>query len=622
MRTLIHTFSLFLFVLLSTQIHAQDLKISSGLEGEIYHQFAIDITNNTDVDLQIASSQGSLENFNNLNTNNFQLGFVQYDVLLYNELENPKIKEYLKVFFPLYQEEIHLITRKNSEIKKLEDLKDKKVGIGSTSSGTQITAKFIQYNTSIPWKSVNIDFSKSLNYLINDSIDAFFYVGAAPSNYLKSLSPDLKKLIRLIPIKHKNLKDFYKNSIIKKEFYPWLDSDIKTLAVKSLMIINTKNIDAKSEEKIELLYNDLKDNLKGIQKNKLSHSKWKDVDFSDMDGVDWPVYKEKYISLDFFSLLLAYLAAILSFIQIYFIINKLWKRKHEKVVAESISISAMFISLIINGSFAFKNLHDGGIPQFAANILWIIASIISTIIGIGFFVAAKKDQNIWTLLKQALNLERKEAGDLAKIFFQPSGAENIIEILGRMAMVDEDLDPREKDFIQGFADHWHIELDWDSIKKYLNEEGDRYEKIKAAMRKYLETSPQKEQVQQLRDVFNLLVNIDEVVTEEEQMIMDELEGLIAQYIDQDIELESYRVAVVPQSQEQDDAVSKLLKDLQREKVAGGYAYLSEPYYSERYAEIISGQYRAIHVFSVVIKPKHLQDSEYLDKLLNKESQKS
>jgi TRAP transporter TAXI family solute receptor len=599
---------------LSLTVFSQ-LKITSGINGEIYNQFAVDIKNNTDVMLEIHTSQGSNDNLNKLLNDSFQLGFLQYDVLLYNELENPEIKKKIKVMLPLYDEEIHLITRSNSPINSLNDLRGKRVGIGSEMSGTNVTAKFISYKTMIKWKSLNIPFENDFKALLNDSIDAFFYVGAAPSNFLKSLSPDVQKLIKLVPLQNKQLKDFYLQKTIKKGTYPWLNQDIPTYSVKSLIAVNTANIDEKTAGEVEALYNDLKGNLKGIQKNKLSHPKWKDVDFTNMSGIEWPVYKEKYISLDFFSMLLAYLAAVLSFIQIYFIINKLWKRKHEKVVAESISISAMFISLIINGSFAFKNLHDGGIPQFSANLMWIAASIISALIGMGLWVASNRGVGFFTLLLKALNLERKEAGDLAKVFFRPSGAAKILEILGRMAMVDEDLDKREKDFIQSFADHWKIEVDWDAIKKYADEAGDRYDKIKKAMAEYLKTSPQEEQVNQLRDVFNLLVNIDEVVTEEEQVIIDELEGQIAEYLNKEDELEVYRVAVVPQSQEQDDAVSKLLNNLTKEKIAGGYAYLSEPYYSERYAEIISAQYRALHVFSVVVKPKHLKDEAVFKKMM-------
>lgn len=609
-----------LILLLSFSLNSVfgQIKIASGLNGEIYNQFAVDIKNNTDVALEVYSTAGSQENLELLSNKGFQLGFMQYDVLLFNELKQPDIKNNIKVMLPLYDEEVHLITRNDGNINQLSDLNGKRIGIGSKQSGTAITAQFIQYKTMLKWESVELAFDASFAALLNDSIDAFFYVGAAPSNTLKSLSENVQQLIKLVPIENESLNDFYLTKTIDEDVYPWLNEDVVTVSVRSLLAVNNANINDSTAQMVDALYDDLKGNLKGIQKNKLSHAKWADVDFSSMRGIDWPVYRERYVSMDFWSLIIAYLAALLSFIQIYFIINKLWKRKHERVVSESISISAMFISILINLSFAFKNLNDGGIPQLSANIMWIIASIISAAIGMGIWVASNRDVNFFALLFRALNLERKEAGDLAKVFFKPSGADKIIEILGRMAMVDEDLDKREKEFIQSFADHWRIEVDWDHIQKYVQEAGDRFDKIKHAMDEYLKTSPQEEQVNQLRDVFNLLVNIDEVVTDEEQMIMDELEGKIAEYLQKEDNLQVFKVAVVPQSQEQDDAVSKLLKDLNREKIAGGYAYLSQSYYSERYAEMISAQYRAIQVFSVVVKPKQLMDEDFVKSMFNQE----
>ncbi|MBN2746168.1 MAG: TAXI family TRAP transporter solute-binding subunit, partial [Bacteroidales bacterium] len=577
---------------ISVNLNAQ-LRLVSGLEGEIYNQFAIDIKNNTDVPIVIFTSAGSKENINKLLNDSIQLGFLQYDVLLYNEMQNPTIKDYLKVMLPLYDEEVHLISRNGDDIKSLEDLQGKRVGIGSEKSGTSITATFIQYKTGLKWNSINLPFEQSFTALINDSIDAFFYVGAAPSNLLKSLSTNLQQLIKLVPITSESLKDFYLTKTIEKGVYDWSKQDVQTISVRSLIAINTKNVDDSTDLVVESLYNDLKGNLTGIQKNKLSHPKWDDVDFTNMDGVDWPVYRKKFISLDFVSLIVAYLAALLSLIQIYFIINKLWKRKHEKVVAESISISAMFISILINMSFAFKNLHDGGLPQFSANILWIGSSLVSTLIGMGIWVQANRGVGYIRLLFRALNLERKEAGDLAKVFFKPAGAEKILEILGRMAMVDEDLDDREKEYIEHFAQEWGISVDWDQIQKYVHESGDRFEKIKQALADYLKTSPPEDQVTQLRDVFNILVNIDEIVTEEEQLIIDELEGQIAVYLKNENELQVFQVALVPQNSEQDQAISARIPNLIRERIAGGYAYLSAPYFSERYAEMISAQYRSM-----------------------------
>jgi len=585
------------------------INMVSGIKGEVYDQFAHDIQNNTHVKLNIFQTRGSQDNINYLLSDSIQIAFAQYDVLKVDRAEK-NIKEYIKVFLPLYCEEVHLIALKTSSINSLSDLQGKNVGVGDSNSGTKVTASIIHQLTKIEWNAKSIPFNQSIKALLNHQIDAFFYVGAAPSTYLSSLDDKFANQLKLVSIRNGDLNDIYENREIAAGTYAWNKQKVKTIGVRSLLLVNTHNIDTAMARQIDILYTDLSANLKGIQWNKFSHPKWKQVDFGDMDFIDWPVYKEKYIfTIENAFTLMAIVAAILSFIQIYFIINKLWKRKHEKVVAESISISAMFISIFINSFFAVKNIDGGNYPQLSANLMWITASIISTIIGVGLYVATNRQIGFFRLLLRALNMERKEAGDLAKVFFKPSGAAKIIEILGRVAMVDNDLDDKERDFIQGFADNWGIKVDWDLIKKYADESQQRFSELRRAMSSYLSTSPPKEQASQLIDVISLLVNVDDVVTEEEDLMLSELTGLIMKYLGKGSEVDVYQVAVVPQSKEQEQAVEELLKDLKKEFIAGGWAYVSEAYYSERYAEIISAQYRALKVFSVVFKPNNLEKLE-------------
>ncbi|MCF8298780.1 MAG: TAXI family TRAP transporter solute-binding subunit [Saprospiraceae bacterium] len=619
-----HIFSWYILgALLLVSIKASSqIKIVSGFETEIYNQFAQDIKNNTDVPMLIYSTKGSIDNFNRLLSDSIQIAFMQHDVLLYKSLEFPDIKDYIKMFLPLYYEEIHLITKNNSKINSISDLKGKIVGIGSKNAGSNITANFIKLRTEIDWIDSEIPFDNSFQALLSDSIDAFFFVGAAPANALKSLSKELSNIIKLIPIQDKRLDDIYTKKTIESGTYAWVDDDIKTYTVRSLLVVNTKNIDESMDADIKLLYNDLKENIKGIRKNKLSHPKWEQVDFSDRKHIDWPVYKKEYVSVRLVTNLLAIIAAIMTFIQIYFMLNKLWSRKHERVVAESISISAMFISIVINSLFVFKNIIDGGYPQMAANLMWITGSIMTTMIGVGFWVAGSRRKGFFVLLKQALKLEREEATDLAKAFFKPSGADIIIDILGQVAMIDDDLDPKEIEFIETFAEVWGIKIDWDYVRdNFGSKNGVGFHELRESMTDYLVTSPPENQVSQLGDVIKMLVNADDQVTREEELILDELTGIIADYLSGESDSPVYKVAVVPQNSEQETAIETIIKDLHKTEIAGGYAYLSEPFYSERYAEIVCEKYRSLNIFTVVIQPENIQHShEIINQKLKKDEE--
>lgn len=590
------------------------INIVSGLEDEVYNQFAKDIANNTKVATKIYTTEGSSDNLNVLLSDSIQIAFMQYDVLHDYGVNNEKSKEFIKVFLPLYSEEIHIVTLKSSGINELTDIIEKRIGVGDSSSGSYFTAKHIEEISGIKWKLIQVDFQSSINALINGKIDAFLFVGAAPVNLLLNQPQEIADRLSLVSFNLNSGDDCYSKTIIPANTYSWQKEPIKTYVVKSLLVVNTNNIDIKMAAKIDSLYDDLKYNLKGIQLNKFSHPKWKSVEFSDMDDIDWPVFMEEYTLKQRVNDYLGLLAAILSFFQVYFIINKLWKRKHEQIVAESISISAMFISLIINFSFGFQNLSDGAFSRLSNNLLWIITSSISLLIGVGLFVKSNRSVSFFRLLIRALNLERSEAGDLAKALFQPSAADKIIDILGRLAMIDNDLDKKERQYIQKFADDWHIDINWQEIERHRDNSGDRYNKLRDSLYSYLSVNPPKEQASHLIDVIVLLINADGKVTRDEALMQAELIGIIKGYLGEDDDIDYFKIAVVPQNKDQEDAIAARFPDLNRVEIAGGYAFISESYYSEDYAEEVSLQYRNLHIFSIVFKPKSLIDNNLDDEI--------
>jgi TRAP transporter TAXI family solute receptor len=600
-----------LFINISQYSVAQ-INVVSGIKGEVYNQFAQDIANNTSVKLNVYTSKGSVDNLRFLLSDSIQVAFMQYDVLHDAGLKNDSLKELVKVFLPLYSEEIHIVTLKSSGIKQLTDLIGKRLGVGDSSSGSFFTAEHIAINSGINWDMVQVDFGSSVSALLNGRIEAFLFVGAAPANLLINQPQNIADKLSLVDVNLSAGDDCYTRKTIPAKTYNWQNEPVETYAVKSLLVVNTKNIDAGMAMKIDSLYNDLKYNLKGIQLNKFSHPKWKSVEFSNLQDVEWGVFREEYTLKKRINDYLGLLAAILSFFQIYFIINKLWKRKHEQVVAESISISAMFISLIINFSFGFQNLTDGAYSRLSNNLLWILASSMSLIIGVGVFVSANKGTNFFKLLGRALNLERSEAGDLAKAFFQPSAADKIIDILGRLAMIDNDLDIKERQYIQKFADDWHIEIDWDEIERYRDISGDRYNKLRESLYSYLKVNPPKEQVSHLIDVIILLINADGKVTHDEALMQAELTGIIKEYLGEGDEVEYFKIAVVPQNPQQEEAIAARFPNLNKVEIAGGFAFISESYYSEDYAEEVSLQYRSLHIFSIVFKPKNILNIDDLN----------
>ncbi|NEQ37897.1 MAG: TerB family tellurite resistance protein [Okeania sp. SIO3I5] len=280
--------------------------------------------------------------------------------------------------------------------------------------------------------------------------------------------------------------------------------------------------------------------------------------------------------------------------------NPIWKRKHERVVAESQSVTGNLLSFTIGTIFAFNSLFTGEYVSFIDNILFNGLALFYILVGMSLWVPGERKKGFWTLIKETLNFERKEAGDLAKSFLKPSGAKKIINILSQVAMIDEVIDPREKEFIQSFADHWGINFTWDNLTtNRMADASVNLINLRQDVTDYLATSPPQKQVSELKDIIDALVNIDEEVSDKERLIMGELDGLLSEYISQQPNSARYHVIVAPQNERQIQIVTTSLPELIRYEVGEGFAYNSGPFYSKEYADIISDGYRSLNLFSIV-----------------------
>ncbi len=123
-------------------------------------------------------------------------------------------------------------------------------------------------------------------------------------------------------------------------------------------------------------------------------------------------------------------------------------------------------------------------------------------------------------------------------------------------MIDEVIDSREKEFIQSFADHWNINFSGENLTTNKGADGaTNLINLRQDVTDYLATSPPQKQVSELKDIINALVNIDEEVSEQESLIMGELDGLLSEYINQQPNAARYHVVVVPQNERQVQVVT-------------------------------------------------------------------
>jgi len=294
MKTKLLFFALALFVGVAKPVFAQ-LEILSGFEAASNYEIALDIKRIYSDSLIIQKTSGSIDNLGKLTAG--KVGFVQYDVLqqeLLNDLmNNTKLTKDVVVLLPLGNEEIHLIAKSHDNLpKKFEDLNNPniRVSIGSEGQGTSVTAKIIKELTGSTWTDVQLGFEESIQALLKDEIDAFFFVGACPVNKLAvftKLAPHHKKQIQLIPITDERIADSYMKTEIPANTYKWASYAVQTYAVKSLLVTRITGENDAHRNNITRLLADIKMNV--IKLQEVGHPQWWRVNFN-YKGIDWEIH--------------------------------------------------------------------------------------------------------------------------------------------------------------------------------------------------------------------------------------------------------------------------------------------------------------------------------------------
>lgn len=286
--------------------------------------------------------------------------------------------------------------------------------------------------------------------------------------------------------------------------------------------------------------------------------------------------------------------------QIYLTLNKLWNRKHERVVAESISIMGETLGLIPLLFLTVTFVLDGQWEGAVDGSLWLGAGAVTILIGSGRWVEGKRGRSLWTLIRESVSLERGEVGELAKSLLRPSAAGTVLDILSQIALLDTRIDERERRFLESFAEAWGLDFQPDQASRQATG-GIDYLRLRETVSTYLAGSPPDPQVVELRDVVSALVKVDDVVSEEEELMLAELTGMFDHYLARKSGHAVFGVAVVPQSPEQDGAIAALLPTIPRRPVAGGEAYVVGSFFSNAFAEVVGEQYRGLGFFTAVVE---------------------
>lgn len=295
-------------------------------------------------------------------------------------------------------------------------------------------------------------------------------------------------------------------------------------------------------------------------------------------------------------------ALLFSLFQFYLKLNKVWKRRKISEVANSISIVASLLGFATLVPFLLNSiLITADYPSSVKYILGLILAIAFSLISMGYFVDENKGVGFFTLLGRALKTEGQESGDLISDMLRPKGATKIIDILVKLAAIDDDIAKEEIDLINQFASKWDIKIP--ELKPGKPDQVTNLVELKSLVQSYLDEGPDIEVTEGLVDLINMMAEADDEVTKEEEMAVAEFTGMIAHYVGSEKggKMNMYEVNIVPQDDKQINAVKEILPELDVVIDRGGKVFKVGRYFSEDYAEAVCEKYITLGLYSVTSK---------------------
>ena len=191
--------------------------------------------------LEVKESAGSLENVLAVRDRPLtQLGIAQSDVLEYVQTfqaDDPvlaRAAKGIRIAFPLYDEEIHILARR--DIANLAGLTGKRVSTGVKGSGNSLTASLLLDIAKVePAERVELSPKDSLAALLDGKIDALFYVVGAPAALFAEGQIDPEKF-HLLPLTEPVLKELYTPAQIPAGTYSFQTAAVDLVAVKAVLL--------------------------------------------------------------------------------------------------------------------------------------------------------------------------------------------------------------------------------------------------------------------------------------------------------------------------------------------------------------------------------------------------
>jgi TRAP transporter TAXI family solute receptor len=216
------------------------LRIAGGNPGGVYDGLAQTLATAWQADLDIArpevlQTDGSPDNVDKVLSGRVDVAFVAADVAEDRYKADPELAALARI----HDDYLHVVVRRTSDIRSVDQLRGRRIAIGSPSSGVEFIAdKLLDaagLTGSVTKKRLGL--GESIAALLHGEVDAFFWSGGLPTPRIVGVQNDL----RLVDIadqmpKMRALSEVYGTATIPASTYDQ-GAPVTTLVVPNFLVV-------------------------------------------------------------------------------------------------------------------------------------------------------------------------------------------------------------------------------------------------------------------------------------------------------------------------------------------------------------------------------------------------
>jgi len=290
---------------------AQNLSIATGGTGGVYYPLGggMAAVLSKYVDGMQATAEvtgGSVANLQLIGTAKPYIALTMSDATLDAYKGEDKFKGKpvpVRTLMILYPNRMHVVTLDGTSIRRIADLKGKRVSTGSGGSATEVMAFRVIEAAGLSWdkdmRRERLGVAESASALKDRKIDAFFWVGGLPTAAVTDLASSPGIRIRLIdhadlvPAMNRKYGNLYVKDTIGKDVYRGMERDNEQATVMNLLVAHEKMDDKTAYNIVKTIF-DKRDELIRVHKEaeniKLENQK------KDASPVPWHPGAMKYFA--------------------------------------------------------------------------------------------------------------------------------------------------------------------------------------------------------------------------------------------------------------------------------------------------------------------------------------